>query len=141
MENALNFKRIIIGGLIAGMILNLIDTPNGMFIAGPQIKLFLAEHGVPFNPLIPAFFFPFHLVLGMMMVWTYASIIPQFGAGRKAALYATILLLLSTRLMAFGFVVMGLLPLHLYLILSATMVLGSLIGGLAGCWYYSRVSK
>jgi len=77
----------------------------------------------------------------MMMVWTYASIIPQFGAGRKAALYATILLLLSTRLMAFGFVVMGLLPLHLYLILSATMVLGSLIGGLAGCWYYSRVSK
>jgi hypothetical protein len=141
MKNVLNFKRIILGGLITGMILNLIDTPNGMFIAGPQIKLFLAEHAVPYNPLIPAYFFPYHLILGMMMVWTYAAIIPQFGAGRKAALYATILLLITTRMMAFGFVVMGLLPLHLYLILSATMVIGSLVGGLTGCWYYSRGSK
>ncbi|MBU6342681.1 MAG: hypothetical protein KGS48_14395 [Bacteroidetes bacterium] len=138
MENAIRSKKVIIGGIITGMLLNMVDAPNGIFIAGPRITEFLLAHGITPNPLVPAYFFPFHLLYGMMIVWTYASFLPKYGKGWKNALLATFLLLLTTRFMAFGFVVMGLLPLNLFLILSATMVIGSTLGGLVGCWYYSR---
>ena len=138
MENLINTKKVFIGGIITGMILNIIDAPNSALIAGPKINQFLLSHSITSNPLVPAYFFPFHILYGIMIVWTYAAFIPHFGHGRKNAFYATLLLLLTTRFMAFGFVVMGLLPLTIFLILSITMVIGSIIGGLIGCWYYSR---
>ncbi|MEI6411597.1 MAG: hypothetical protein WCR52_19565 [Bacteroidota bacterium] len=141
MENSINTKKVLIGGFIAGMLLNIIDAPNGVLIAGPKMSEFLLAHSITPNPLVPAFFFPFHILYGMMIVWTYASCIPTYGHGRKNALYATLLLLMTTRFMAFGFVVMGLFPLSLFLIFSATMVVGSIIGGLVGCGYYSRKIK
>lgn len=141
MKNSINTKRVLIGGIITGMLLNIIDAPNGALIAGPKINEFLMAHNISPNPLVPAYFFPFHILYGIMIVWTYAAMIPKYGNSKKNALYATLILLLTTRFMALGFVVMGLLPLTIFLILSITMVTGSIAGGLVGCWYYSRQPK
>jgi hypothetical protein len=138
MENSINAKKVIIGGIITGMLLNIVDAPNGVFVSGPKIVEFLLAHGFTPNPLVPAYFFPFHLLYGMMIVWTYASFIPKYGATRKNAIYSTLLFLMTTRFMALGFVVMGLFPLEIFLMLSLTMTIGSLFGGLVGCWYYSK---
>jgi len=141
MENIINTKRVLLGGFIAGMLLNIIDAPNSALIAGPQINEFLLNHGIVPNPFVAAYFFPFHILYGIMIVWTYASFIPKYEHGSTGALYATLLLLMTTRFMAFGFVVMGLMPLNIFLILSITMVIGSFVGGIIGCWYYSRVKE
>jgi MFS family permease len=138
MKNSINIKKVLIGGFIAGMIINIIDTPNGALISGPAIIDFLKAHSIEPNPWIPAYFLPLHIVFGIMLVWLYAAFIPKFGEGKRNAIYATLAIMIPTRLFSLGFVVMGLLPLKLFLTLSASVIIGFLIGGIVGGWYYSR---
>ncbi|MFM9838447.1 MAG: hypothetical protein ACKVOQ_09305 [Cyclobacteriaceae bacterium] len=139
--NTIHLKNVLIGGFIAGMIINIIDTPNGALISGPAIIQFLLAHGITPNPWVPAYFLPLHIVYGWMLVWVYAALIPMFGETRKNAIYSTLLIMIPTRLFSLGFVVMGLLPLNLFLTLSATVIVGFIIGGLVGGWYYSKYTK
>jgi hypothetical protein len=144
MKNAthtIHVKNVLIGGFIAGMIINIIDTPNGALISGPAIIQFLIEHSITPNPWVPAYFLPLHIVYGWMLVWVYAALIPMFGKTRKNAIYATLLIMIPTRLFSLGFVVMGLLPFNLFLTLSATVIVGFIIGGLVGGWYYNKYTK
>ena len=138
MVHQINLKKVLIGGFIVGMIINIIDTPNGALISGPAIIDFLKMHGIEPNPLVPAYFLPLHIVFGLMLVWIYAALIPMFGETRKNAIYSTLLIMIPTRLFSLGFTVMGLLPLHLFLTLSVSVIIGFFVGGLVGCWYYSR---
>jgi hypothetical protein len=138
MEKKIKTSRVLIGGLLTGLILNVIDAPNGVLVTGPMMSEYLQSLGIVPNPLVVAFFFPYHLIYGIMIVWSYAAFIPTLGATRKNAIIATSLFLVTTRFMAFGFVVMGLFPLKLYLLFSSTMIVGSLVGGIVGCWFYSR---
>ena len=141
MTNSINIKKVITGGFIAGMIINIIDTPNGVLISGPAIIEFLKVHGIAPNPLVPAYFLPLHIVYGIMLVWVYAAFIPKFGEGKRNAIYATLIIMVPTRLFSLGFVVMGLLPFHLFLTLSTSVIIGFFIGGIVGGWYYSKQSK
>lgn len=138
MKQAINLKRVFIGGFIAGMIINIIDTPNGALISGPAIIEFLEAHNITPNPLVPAYFLPLHIVFGWMLVWVYAAMIPMFGATKRNAIYSTLMIMIPTRLFSLGFVVMGLLPFKLFLMLSASVIVGFIIGGLVGGWYYNR---
>jgi MFS family permease len=141
MTTSINIKRVLTGGFIAGMIINIIDTPNGALISGPAIIEFLKAHSITPNPWVPAYFLPLHLVFGILLVWVYAAFIPKFGEGKKNAFYATLVIMVPTRLFSLGFVVMGLLPFHLFLTLSASVIVGFILGGLAGGRYYSKKSN
>jgi hypothetical protein len=138
MKQAINLKRVFIGGFIAGMIINIIDTPNGALISGPAINEFLKAHNITPNPLVPAYFLPLHIVFGWMLVWVYAAMIPMFGATQCNAIYSTLVIMVPTRLFSLGFVVMGLLPFNLFFMLSASVIVGFIIGGLVGGWYYNK---
>jgi hypothetical protein len=138
MKQVINLKRVFIGGFIAGMIINIIDTPNGALISGPAIIEFLEAHNITPNPLVPAYFLPLHIVFGWMLVWVYAALIPMFGATQRNAIYSTLVIMIPTRLFSLGFVVMGLLPFNLFLMLSASVIIGFIIGGLVGGWYYNK---
>jgi hypothetical protein len=138
---AINTKNVFIGGFIAGMIINIIDTPNGALISGPAITTFLSAHGLSASPFVAPYFLFIHLIFGILLVGIYAAFTPTFGETRKNALYATLLIMIPTRLFSFGFTIMGLLPLKLFLTLSSSVIVGFFIGGLVGTWYYSKFSK
>lgn len=138
MKHAINLKRVFIGGFIAGMIINIIDTPNGALISGPAINEFLEAHSIDPNPLVPAYFLPLHIVFGWLLIWVYAAMIPMFGATQRNAIYSILVIMVPTRLFSLGFVVMGLLPFNLFLLLSASVILGFFIGGLVGGRYYNK---
>jgi hypothetical protein len=140
MKNSINFKRVLLGGLITGMIINVIDTPNGALISGPKITEFLTAHGLTASPFVAPYFLSIHLIFGILLVWAYANMIPQMGETRQNALYATLLILIPTRFFSLGFTFMGLLPLELFLTLSSSVVIGFFVGGIVGCWFYSRPS-
>jgi MFS family permease len=141
MKSKINSKKVLIGGFIAGMIINIIDTPNGALISGPAIIEFLKAHAIEPNPLVPVYFLPLHIVYGWMLVWIYAALIPMFGKSRKNAIISTLLIMIPTRLFSLGFVVMGLLPFRLFLTLSASVIIGFFAGGLVGAWYYNKFTK
>jgi hypothetical protein len=87
--NKINFGRVILGGLLAGLLLNIGEFLLNAVVLADQMKAFNAQHnfaepGTSF--MIMAVVLTF--VLGIVMVLGYASIRPRFGPGVKTALIA-----------------------------------------------------
>ena len=85
----INFGRVILGGLVAGLLLNVGEfVLNGMVLAN-QMKAFNAQHGFKDpgnNFMIVAVLLTF--LLGIVIVLGYACIRPRFGPGVKTAVIA-----------------------------------------------------
>jgi hypothetical protein len=89
--NRINFGRVILGGLLAGLLLNIGEFLLNAVVLADQMKTFNAQHnfaepGTSF--MIMAVVLTF--VLGIVMVLGYASIRPRFGPGVKTALIASL---------------------------------------------------
>ena len=87
----INFARVLIGGLVAGLILNIGEwILNGMILA-KEMKDFFQKCGFPepgTNFMVIAVVITF--VLGIVIVLIYAAIRPRFGAGPKTAIIAAL---------------------------------------------------
>jgi len=108
----INFARVLIGGLVAGLILNIGEwLLNGMVLA-KDMKDFFQKCGLPepgTNFLVIAVTITF--VLGIVLVLGYAAMRPRFGAGPKTAiitaLFAWFGIYLYQNLIGFG---LGIVP-------------------------------
>ncbi len=79
----INFGRVIFGGLVAGVILNLGETVlNGIILAKDMADFFKRSFYVIAIAIT--------LVLGIVIVLGYAAIRPRFGAGPKTAIIAAL---------------------------------------------------
>ena len=85
----MNVRRLILGGIVAGMVFNIVDYLVDIVILGPQwtegFKA-LGHNGFSTNQLIGSGVTG--LVGGTVAVWIYVGIRPRFGAGPKTAVYA-----------------------------------------------------
>ena len=85
----MNVRRSILGGIVAGMVFNILDYLVDVVILGPQwtegFKA-LGHNGFSLNQLIGSSLTG--LVGGTVAVWIYVGIRPRFGAGLKTAIYA-----------------------------------------------------
>lgn len=85
----INSARVLLGGLVAGLILNIGEVLLNDVVLGTQMKAFFAEHKLAepgTNFMIVAVGLTF--VLGIVIVLGYAAIRPRFGAGVKTAIIA-----------------------------------------------------
>lgn len=87
----INFGRVILGGLVAGLVLNVGEFVLNDFILGAQMKSFFAAHnfaepGVSF--MIAAVGLTF--VMGIVLVLVYACIRARCGPGPKTAICAAL---------------------------------------------------
>ncbi len=89
--NQINIGRVLIGGLVAGVILNIGEFLLNDVVLGTQMKSFLTTHNFqePGTSFIIAAVGG-TLVLGVVMVLGYAAIRPRFGAGPKTAVIAAL---------------------------------------------------
>ena len=88
----INIGRVILGGLVAGLVLNIGEFVLNDFILGTQMKEFFAAHlfkdpGPPFIAVAVGLTF----VLGIVLVFGYAAIRPRFGPGPKTAIITGLL--------------------------------------------------
>lgn len=90
---AINTKKVVVGGLAAGVVLFALDfLVNAVLLveqneaAVTALNPALAENLE--SPGLMAFFVAFDLALGIILVWTYAAIRPRFGAGPRTAFLA-----------------------------------------------------
>ena len=89
MMGKINMQKVLIGGLIAGVALNIIDTVlYGVLLKAPMAAAMQAL-GKPAmtNAQIP-WFVVLDFVAGVFLVWLYAAIRPRFGAGPATAVKA-----------------------------------------------------
>jgi hypothetical protein len=140
-----NWKRVLLGGLVAGIVVNVLSVIS--------VKLFFKkmverESAVP-NPALGEppeliiFFIVFYLIIGILAVWLYSAIRPRYGAGVKSALFAGIAFWVLNELMPIlGYGAFGLLsaPKNVLVIDSVRYLVMLVAGTLAGAWVYKEQS-
>lgn len=87
----INLGRVLLGGIVAGIILNIGEFLLNDMVLGTQMKAFFATHNFaePGTGFIVAAVGG-TLVLGIVIVLGYAAIRPRFGAGPKTAVIAAL---------------------------------------------------
>ena len=82
----INMQKVIIGGLIAGVVLNVVDFVQfGVVLKDDMAAALAAMNRPPMtNAQIPWFVF-LDFVLGVFLIWLYAAMRPRFGAGPGTA--------------------------------------------------------
>ena len=90
--NKINFTRVLLGGLVAGVVLNIGEVILNDLILGAQMKNFLDRLRLP-DPgsSFIAVAVILTLVIGVVIVWVYAAMRPRLGPGPKTAICAGVI--------------------------------------------------
>jgi hypothetical protein len=136
----MNIGRVLLGGVLAGMIVNVGETILNVVIAGEAMATALAARNLPpvGGPAIGGFVAITFLV-GILTVWLYAAIRPRFGPGPGTAVIAALVVWFFAYLhQSVAMLLMGILP-------AKVMVLGTVwglaeivLGSIAGAWLYKE---
>jgi hypothetical protein len=135
----INWVRVILGGLAAGVVINLFEyLANGVYLAKDWDAAMKAlGHSMP--PGAVTGFVIWGFLVGITSVATYAVARPRFGPGPKAAVASALgywvigYMLPNTVTMQ-----MGLFPLRLLLIGTFIGLLEIVVATLVGAWLYAE---
>lgn len=139
----MNYTRIVVGGLLAGVLMNVMEMFVGGYLFGMdkqwQDALTAIGKPIPTSGGVMATFLGLYFVLGILCAWMYGAIRPRFGAGPLTAIRAGFAVwLLGALLPTIVNLALNIYPartLHTYLGLSLVeMILGTLLAG----WIYKE---
>ncbi len=141
-----NWKRVFLGGLLAGIIMNVLAIAATPIYLKKLWDPALEALGHPVsNPVaFQTFWIIFYLVSGVLAVWLYSAIRPRYGAGAKTAVTAGFavwilsILCFATVTSSLGF---GLFPANVLVIDAITNLVMYVIATLAGAWVYKEQSQ
>jgi hypothetical protein len=135
----INVGRLILGGIVAGIAIDLLDYfVDGVWLA-PRWADGLALLGrTGFSQVQIILFNVIGLLTGLVAIWVYAAIRPRFGAGIKTAVYAGLAVWLLTVLFpnAAFMHVARLFPNHLTLYTTLGGLVEVVFGTVAGASVY-----
>jgi hypothetical protein len=107
----INYGRVVIGGLAAGVVANAFDFVVNMYLMADDIERMARRLNLDMNainsPSVAMIWVGVDFVIGLLMVWTYAAMRPRFGPGPGTAIKAAGLLLVAITAVLFGFHGMG----------------------------------
>ena len=142
---AINTQKVLIGGLAAGVVMNVIDVVVNMFILGARMKAEtdafkpgLADQMMSGSSI--AGYIVMDFVLGILLVWTYAAIRPRFGPGMKTATYAAVLFWLLSGIFLSGYMHMGMMSTGLWATFGLVWLVNLLLASWVGGWLYKEES-
>ena len=137
----INWTRVILGGLIAGLIVNVCEfLVNGLLLRGEWAAAMKALNLPSEMGIFPtAVFWLWGFLIGLYSLWLYTTIRPHFGAGPKTAVIAGIAVWIPSSLLAMA----GPAALHLfrYRLIAAGIAVGLVeivIGTVVGAWFYKE---
>lgn len=134
----ISMGRVITGGLVAGLIVNIGETILNIPLAGAEMEQALQARNLP--PVgggAIAYFVVMCFLLGILMVWTYAAVRPRLGPGPKTAVIVALLAWFMSLVWSGGAqVAMGIMPLKLTMVGLAWGLGELVIASLAGAKVY-----
>jgi hypothetical protein len=140
---AINTQKVVVGGIVAGVVMTVIGFVSNMFILGARMK---AESDA-FKPGMadqmmqgPAIItnIVMNLILGIALVWTYAAIRPRFGPGLKTATYVAALFWLLASIFYSGYMHMGMMSAGLWWSFAFVGLVNFFLSAWAGAKLYSE---
>ena len=137
----INWSRVILGGLLAGVVLNIVDfILYGVVLKDDSAAAMraLGKSGAMTTNLILWFVF-LDFLFGIFLVWLYAAIRSRYGAGAKTAVWAGLAMwVLFGLLLALGEAPMGIFPQRLWVIGTLVALVEYPLAALAGGWAYKE---
>ncbi len=136
----INFNRVLLGGLLAGAVLNIGDFLLNEPVLGEQWKSALEVYGMdsPGSSAI-AWFVIMDFIIGAALVWLYAAIRPRFGAGVMTAVVSGLIVWFFAWLWNNGgLMAMGTFPTKLLMIATIWGLFQLPIAAIAGAWLYKE---
>ena len=137
----INWGRVVLGGLLAGVVLNVVD----YLFYGVMMKQDLAaamqalgKQPGAMDSLVPLFV-TLDFVTGIGLLWVYAAIRPRFGAGVKTAVIAGVAVWFFVGLLhALGEGPMGLFPQKVYTVGTLVALVQYAVAGAVGAYVYKE---
>jgi len=135
----INFGRVILGGLIAGLIVNIGEFVASMVFAS-QYEGMMAELGLsPPGGSAMVVFTIYGFIWGILGIWLYAAIRPRYGAGPKTAMCAASAAWFFSYLgPLFMDSMMGIMPMNLAVMGAIWGLIEVNIAFLAGGYFYKE---
>ena len=135
-----NLGRVILGGLLAGLVINISEFVLNIVVIGAQMEeLLKARNLPPIGSSAIATFVLLGFLLGIVTIWLYAAIRPRFGPGVKTAIIAAVVAwLFAYAYPSLGMVFMGFFPMGLTIFTLVWGLAEVVIGAIAGAWVYSE---
>ena len=137
-----NASRVIVGGLAAGLVMNIIDAITNGFLLGARWKVetdalnpgLIAKTGA--SGTLGWVLVDF--ICGILIVWVYAAIRPRFGAGPRTAFTAAFVVWLTAHVAYASYAFMGYYSWSLIGASSVGGLLAALAGGYVGARLYTE---
>lgn len=137
---AMNGGRILSGGVVAGIVMAVMDFLGNGMIFGERMKAesnaFKAGLGdamaAPGTKVMIGYII-MDLIIGGLIVWTYAAMRPRFGAGPKTAIMTALVLWIFGSIIAVNYMTMGIISSGLWLQFGlfylVSLIIAALVGG------------
>ena len=134
----MNIGRIILGGLVAGIVANAGDYVINMYLmaeegAAMAQRLNLSATAVEGSLTT---WIVVDMIWGLLLVFTYAGFRPRFGPGPRTAIIAGVTIWLAVCVVFAGLMSMGIYTQQAYLKGSVLTLANTLIASLAGAYFY-----
>lgn len=137
----INLQRVILGGLVAGVVLNVFDYVLwGMILAADVAAAMQALGKPPISGSTIMWFVFLDFLYGIFLVWLYAAIRPRFGAGPGTAVKAGLAVwVLYGLLHTVAEAPMGFFPQNVMVIGTLVMLVQYPLAAVVGAKFYTEM--
>lgn len=137
----INLKGVIVGGLVAGLVLNVVDYVFWGVVYAKDFEAALRAIGrPPADSLIPLFIL-LDFLYGITLVYLYAAIRSRFGPGPRTAVHAGFIMwVIAGLLHTVGEAPIGFLPARLYVMATLVGLVVLPIAAVAGAKFYRELN-
>ena len=141
---AINTGRVVAGGLVAGVVGNVLDFFTNAFLLYDEMDLMRQRLNIDVPTWESAAagltWVGIDFVLGLLLVFTYAAMRPRFGPGPKTAITAALVLFLAITSVMLGFAQMGIFTTALVLKAAFFSLVTMSAASLAGAYVYQEAA-
>ena len=138
--SAVNTGKVLVGGLLAGLVYNAFDLVTGMVLMGDEFRANAKRLGLDPAAMesgsAMAVWITIDFLLGLLVVWTYAAIRPRFGPGPRTAVLAALVPYIAISLMMFGMTHGGMITMSIWIKMTAMSLISMSVGAILGAWAY-----
>jgi len=138
----INKGRVLLGGLLAGLVINIIEFVVHQAILGDQWREAVAALNLqPWSRVEFVVWAVMMFLVGIFIVWLYAAIRPRYGAGPKTAVLAGLAVWFIYALLGWGPAFYTIFPCGLVGTTVVICLVECVVAALAGGWVYKEEEK
>lgn len=144
---AINTSKVITGGVVAGVIITAVDMVSNLMLIGDRMvadanafKPGLGDEMTQMSGGQMAAWAVMNIIVGMLLIWTYAGFRSRFGPGPKTASYVALTFFTFGLILTSNYMAIGMMSTGLWLTYAAIWLVTLLLATMAGAMIYSEGS-